>query len=190
MGGEVPSTLIVDDEPAVVDTHAGALPDDHGVRRAYDGREALEAYDETVDLVLLDRRLPDRSGDDVLTEIRRRRGTCRVVLVTALEPDFEVLELDIDDYLRKPVSPAELRGVVERYAARGAPTETIRRYFALLTRKASYEATLSEAELATKDGYRAVVEEIDVMEARLDGIIDDLTLEDYAATYRALVEEE
>lgn len=190
MGGEGPTTLIVDDEPAVVDAHAEALPDDHEIRRAYDGREALEAYDTTVDLVLLDRRLPDRCGDDVLAEIRRRPGTCRVVLVTALEPDFEVLELDIDDYLTKPVSPADLRDVVERFAARGAPTESIRRYFSLVTRRATYEAKLSDADLETHEGYRAVLEEIEAMEERLDGTIEDLTLADYAATYHELVDEE
>lgn len=190
MGGEGPTTLIVEDEAAVLEAHAEALPDDHQVRRASDGRDALEAYDATVDLVLLDRRLPDRAGEDVLGEIRRRPGTCRVVLVTALDPDFEVLELDIDDYLTKPVSPADLRDVVDRFASRDAQTEPIRRYFSLVTRRANYEATLSDAELATNEGYRELVTELEAMEERLDGTLDDLTLEDYAATYRALVDGE
>ena len=75
----------------------------HDVRTAYGGEEALEKADEDVDLVFLDRQMPDMSGDDVLERVRERGLDCRVVMVTAVDPDFDIVEMPFDDYLTKPV---------------------------------------------------------------------------------------
>ncbi|MDX1748088.1 MAG: response regulator, partial [Halobacteriales archaeon] len=59
-----PVVLIVDDEPEIVDLYNRRLKGTYAVRTAYGGTEALEEADESVDIVLLDRRMPDLSGDD------------------------------------------------------------------------------------------------------------------------------
>jgi len=82
---------------------------DHEVRTAYSGEEALEKVDEDVDIVLLDRLLPDLPdlpGDEVLERVRERGLDCRVVMVTAVDPDFDIVELPVDEYIHKPVGTA------------------------------------------------------------------------------------
>ncbi len=107
--------LVVDDEPditALVAYHLAKAG--YRVTTASNGRDALEAArEERPDLIVLDLMLPDLSGYDVLSELRRREETkdIGVILLTARkeEPDrIKGLSLGADDYLPKPFSPQEL----------------------------------------------------------------------------------
>ncbi len=109
-----PTVLVVDDEQAVADAYALQIESEYETRIAYGGEEALETVDENVDVVLLDRRMPDRTGDEVLTELRERGLDCRVVMVTAVDPDFDILDMPFDSYLKKPVKRVTLLGEIER----------------------------------------------------------------------------
>nr|WP_115797902.1 response regulator [Halorussus sp. JP-T4] len=102
---ETPTVLIVDDNRPLADGFARALPDEYDVVTAYTGEEARESFHEGVDAVLLDRRLPDASGDDILDEIRASDCDCRVAVVSADErpPDFEC-----DTYLTKPLAGTDV----------------------------------------------------------------------------------
>ncbi|WP_199030515.1 response regulator transcription factor [Ralstonia sp. ASV6] len=77
-----------------------------------DGADALRAMRRTApDLVVLDRKLPDIDGLEVLAWIRRHYADTPVVMLTsvALECDIvAALEAGADDYLMKPVKHAEL----------------------------------------------------------------------------------
>lgn len=108
-----PTVLVVDDEPEVADTYALRLRDEYDVDVAYGGEAALEAADGLVDVVLLDRRMPDYSGDEVLRELRNRGLGCRVVMVTAVEPDFDILDMRFDDYLCKPIEQDDLTEAID-----------------------------------------------------------------------------
>jgi DNA-binding response OmpR family regulator len=106
---------MVDDQKEVADAFALRLEAVADVRVAYGGREALAAVDErTPDVTLLDRHMPTLSGDDVLERLRERDVTTRIVMVTAIDPDVDVLEMPFDDYLSKPVDRADLRTVVDQ----------------------------------------------------------------------------
>ena len=71
-----PTILVVDDERQLADLYATWVGDDYAVRTAYDGQSALEQADEAVDVVLLDRHMPDLTGDEVLGRIRDRGLDC------------------------------------------------------------------------------------------------------------------
>ena len=101
--GERPTVLVVDDDRALADTCEYWLREEYDVRVAYGGRQALEQVDDDVDVVLLDRRMPDISGDDVLDEIDARGLDCRVAMMTAVAPDTDIVEMPFDEYLVKPV---------------------------------------------------------------------------------------
>lgn len=113
-----PTVLFVDDEPALADGHAAQLAENHDTRTAYDGESALEALDESVDVVFLDRRMPGMEGDDVLEAIRDGATDCRIVMLTGVEPAADVVEMGYDEYLQKPVGGDELRETVGRLLAR------------------------------------------------------------------------
>lgn len=74
-------------------------------------RGALEACArEAPDVVLLDLRLPDGDGLEVLRELRKTRNT-PVMVVSSRSEDFDRivgLEMGADDYLTKPFNPREL----------------------------------------------------------------------------------
>jgi len=114
-GAEV---LVVDDEARLADLFAAWLQTDWVVETAYDGEEALEKMADSVEVVLLDRRMPGLSGDEVLEQIREQGYDSRVVMVTAVDPDFDIIEMGFDDYLVKPVSKDEIVDMVDDVADR------------------------------------------------------------------------
>ncbi len=89
-----------------------ALEDEgYNVIEASDGTSGLATFStETVDLVLLDLRLPDMSGFDVCRELRRK-SLVPIIMVTAQTDTHDLvagLEAGADDYVTKPVVPKEL----------------------------------------------------------------------------------
>ncbi len=138
-----PTVLVVDDDRALADTCEYWLRDEYDVRVAYGGRQALERVDGDVDVVLLDRRMPDVSGDDVLEEIDARGLDCRVAMMTAVAPDTDIVEMPFDEYLVKPVDEESVTEAVEELLVRAEFDDRIREYFAL----ASTEAVLDGREV-------------------------------------------
>ena len=110
--------LAVDDERGLVEIYETWLGDKYEIRTAFGGREALSAFDESIDLVLLDRRMPGMSGDDVLETLREEGHDCPVVMVTAVEPDEGMVDLSFDEYVVKPADREELLKTVERALSR------------------------------------------------------------------------
>lgn len=108
-----PKVLFVDDEPPIADGYVAELAD-YDAESVYAGRAALERLDDSFDVVFLDRRMPGMSGEAVLDAIRERGYDCRVVMLTGVEPDSDVVEMGFDGYLVKPVQPADLRDAIDR----------------------------------------------------------------------------
>jgi len=182
-----PVILIVEDEPDVAETYKLWLQGDYEVRMGENGDEGLELLDESVDVVLLDRMMPGLSGDEVLSEIRERDLGCRVAMVTAVEPDFDILEMGFDAYLSKPIRSEQLYDTVTNLLERSEYDSLLQEYYALVEKQATLEATKSSAELAESDRYASLTEEIaerrESLDDALGGIEDD---DDFIATLRGL----
>jgi two-component system response regulator AdeR len=176
--------LIVDDEPAVTDVYAAHLEDEYDVRTAYGGSEAVEQLDEDVDAVLLDRRMPGMSGDEVLEHIREEEYECRVAMVTAVDPDFDILGMGFDDYVVKPVSRDDLYETVDRLLTYSTYDETFQQYFSLVSKRAALQTSKSQSALETSEEYQELTERIDDLEAELDETLMDLEEEDFGAMFR------
>jgi DNA-binding response OmpR family regulator len=180
-----PVVLVVEDEPDVAETYEIWLDREYEVRLAGDGDEALEHLDESVDVVLLDRRMPGLSGDAVLERIREQGLGCRVAMVTAVEPDFDILEMGFDAYLSKPVGADQLMATVEKLLQRSAYDGLLQEYYALVEKRATLEATKTRATLANSEEYDRLTTEVeslrDQLSETLGGVEDD---EDFIATIR------
>jgi DNA-binding response OmpR family regulator len=116
--------LIVEDDAALARGLSGALKlAGYAVDHAASGDEALGLERaEPYGLVVLDLGLPDLSGFDVLTRIRRRGSTVPVMILTAREAvtdRVKGLDLGADDYLLKPFDPAEFEARVRALMRRG-----------------------------------------------------------------------
>ena len=118
------SVLIVDDEPGIVEI-AGAYLRRGGftVRTVVSGRRAIDAVAlQPPDLVVLDLRLPDLSGEEVCAALRRSSSVPILMLTakSAEEDRLRGLALGADDYLVKPFSPRELVARVRAILRRAA----------------------------------------------------------------------
>ena len=105
--------LIVEDEPNMV----AGLRDNfefegYEVLSAYDGSEGLEkALANSPDLVLLDVMMPKMSGLDVCKQLKAKRPSIPIIMLTARGQEIDKvvgLELGADDYVTKPFSIREL----------------------------------------------------------------------------------
>lgn len=168
------SVLVVEDEPDLAALYATWLDDEYDVETAYDGNEALEAIDEDIDIVLLDRRMPGLSGDTVLDTIRERGLDCRVAMVTAVEPDFDIVGMGFDDYLVKPVSKEELQSIIEQLLLRSTYDKQLQEFFAVASKKALLDAEKTDAERKTSQEYAELEDRLAVLRATVTDTMEDL----------------
>ncbi|WP_435345663.1 response regulator transcription factor [Haloarchaeobius sp. HRN-SO-5] len=166
--------LVVDDESRLADLFATWLRVEYDVEAAYDGESALNLMEESVEVVLLDRRMPGLSGDEVLERIREAGYDCRVVMVTAVDPDFDIVEMGFDDYLVKPVSKDELLEGVENVTGRSDYETDIQEYYALVSKKSLLEAEKSDRELETSEEYADLCDRVTELRDRVDSAVSEM----------------
>jgi DNA-binding response OmpR family regulator len=173
MSSDRPTVLVVDDDRDLAETCAIWL-DDYDVRTAFDGEQALAAADQDVDVALLDRRMPDLSGDDVLARWRDRGIDCQVSMLTAVEPDAAIIDMSFDAYLVKPVSRSEILETVADLLRRDALDDELREFFALSATLGALESRSNEIDQARVDALR---ERIRRKRAEVDDLLADLDFE-------------
>lgn len=163
-----PKVLLVEDQESAAHLFEMWLSEHYEVEVAYDGFEALDKLDEDIDVVLLDRRMPGMSGDEVLEEIREQGYDCKVSMVSAVEPETDIANLPIDEYLTKPVDANRLRKAVDELNLRGKTTEAKQEVLALLSRKRAIEKKSTPVELKRNYVYQQLTEEIEALLERLN----------------------
>lgn len=162
------TVLVVDDETAVADAYTAQLQREYNIRTAYGGEEALDAVDDTVDVVLLDRRMPTKSGDEVLDEIRAREVDCRVIMVTAVDPDFDIVDMPFEDYLQKPVDREDLHGAIQDQLAATEYDEQVGEFLELNTKIGLLEEEKPTQELEESDEIQEIKERAETLKDDLD----------------------
>ena len=115
MGGK--PILIVDDEPIVRESIRDWLKDaGYQVATAETGEQALEmVQEEDFGVVLLDVRLPGRTGLAVLKDLKAAKPHIKAIVITAYpttEMSLEAMKLGAVDYLVKPVAPDDLERLI------------------------------------------------------------------------------
>jgi DNA-binding response OmpR family regulator len=171
VGTGEPTVLVVDDDRELADLFASWLAERCDVRTAYGGEEAIEIFRRerhAIDAVLLDRRMPDLSGDMVLVTIRDAGFDCPIALVTAVDPDFDIVDKGFDDYVRKPVSRERLRRTVETLLELDSYDSLTRKLSSKRVRRNVLRAAKSAAELAASEGVSRLEREIELLERRIE----------------------
>jgi DNA-binding response OmpR family regulator len=122
--------LVVEDDRKVASfIHDGLVQEGYAVDVLHDGTQAGDqalVYD--YDAVVLDLMLPGRSGFQVLRDIRARKTSVPVMILTAkdsLEDRVTGLDAGADDYLVKPFALAELAARLRALLRRGAGREVV-----------------------------------------------------------------
>ncbi len=125
--------LVVDDDVAIASGLEEALTAEHfSVQVAHTGEKGfLMARRENIDLVILDLKLPDKSGEDICRELRQLGVQIPILMLTSKRHEIDKvkgLEIGADDYVTKPFSVREL----------------IARVHALLRRKSEIKTDIDE----------------------------------------------
>src|SRR5512143_1848312 len=132
--------LVVDDERSLRFTLQESLSEEgYRVETASDGAEALTRVEGgDFQLVLLDQKLPDTSGIDVLKKIKARRPEVQVVIMTAygkFENAVEAARAGCYDYVGKPFELDHIKLVLQNALALTRATEEVTRLRAVERRR-------------------------------------------------------
>ena len=112
--------LIVDDDPAILDSMAILLADEgYPIQTAPDGRVALQMIaEETPDLLITDVVMPGLDGWALLAQVRAHTPDLSVIVISAIERrearQREVLITHHTVFLRKPFHTEALLAIVQR----------------------------------------------------------------------------
>lgn len=166
--------LVVDDEQKVVKSYSvrlGMRYDD--VHTATGGKEALAFLEGSdVDVVFLDRRMPDMSGDEVAEVIQEEGYDTQVIMATAIDPDFDIVEMPFDGYLQKPISKEEMFATVEQQLNAGAYEGKRAEYYSVRSKIAVLENEKFASQLEDSKKYQDLLERARELEAELDRTVD------------------
>lgn len=146
--------LVVEDENRIREAITAYLKNaGYTVLEAQNGKEAIEIFeDNEVDLVILDVMMPMLDGWTVLRRIREYSKDVLVIMLTALESEYDKLqgfELGADEYVTKPFSPKVLVARVNALFSRNPKFRVSDKIELgrLVLDKAAHIATLSGEEL-------------------------------------------
>lgn len=122
----IPRILVVDDEPNVRLNYRTTLEiENYDVAEAGSAALALKQLEKSkFELAILDLRMPEMNGLELLERMRARGFETPVVIITAygdIPHAVKALKLGAIDFLQKPLTPAELRDVVSEVLARHLP---------------------------------------------------------------------
>lgn len=185
-GTESATVLVVDDEPDVADAYVAQLQGEYDVSRAYGGQAAIDSLDDSIDVVLLDRRMPGVSGDDILDHIREEGLSCRVAMVTAVDPDFDIIGMPFDDYVIKPVSREDLFETIERLLTVSDYQSKLQEFYALSAKHATLLSNKPDSELADSDEFDELTERMNELRSELDEQVSEFEDSDFETAFRNL----
>jgi len=129
--GDRAEILVIDDDPRLCATLGDVLQHrGHRVRTAGRGREALEyLVQRPADLAIVDFRLPDVSGVDLLESIKATSPETAVILISgqaSLSSALQAINREASSYLVKPLDIEQLVGTVDRALAKQGAMRALR----------------------------------------------------------------
>ena len=179
-----PTVLVVDDNESITDLYSNQLTGEYPTRTAYSGTEAIETIDHDVAVVLLDRRMPDLSGDAVLERIRDEGYDCRVIMVTAVDPDFDIIDMPFDDYLCKPVDKETLLNAIDHQLTAKEYSETLDTLYQAKSKLALLEAQKPVEELDESSDYQQLEQRAAASQTQAEELISEL--DDFEAAFKSI----
>jgi len=178
--------LVVEDEDSLRNIYTEWLREEKAtIRTAETAEEALQEWNENVDAVMLDRRLRGgKNGDSVLDQKRTDGLSTPVAMLTAIDPDFNLTKMDIDDYLMKPISKEKLVEVLEDLFKVDEIDEDVRQFIRVGLKIKKLQSQYESGVLETHEEYHRLKNEYQTLLERLSSR-DSLSEQDQRALLQA-----
>jgi len=111
--------LLIDDEHSILESLEMFLCEKgHTIVKSDHGKEGISLYrQQEPDIVILDIRLPDCSGMDLLKEIQEGENPAKVIMITAfqdMETTIQAMKIGAYDYIHKPLDADKIEKAVNR----------------------------------------------------------------------------
>lgn len=152
-----PTVLVVDAEPSQVELAELWLDDDYDVETAANGRSALDAMHDGVDVLVTDRYRSGVADAEPVDRIRVAGYDCPVVITSAVIPGLDVVDLAFDAYLVKPFAKADLRDAVRRALTIDVFSDAERAAHRAHVTRTLLERYVPRSELEGSEAYAGIV---------------------------------
>jgi len=186
---KIKTVLIVDDDRIIREQLEKALKREFfRPFVAADGQTALEVFNrEEIEIVILDVRLPDIDGLEILKEIKEKRPGCEVIVITGLgsqEIAIKSLRMGAIDYIEKPIEMDELSAALGRAQEKLAEKEELSYKNRLLLIDDDEAIVKRLKKFLEKEGYEVLCaysgnEGLNIIENhKIDVVITDIQMDD------------
>lgn len=165
---EAPTVLIVEDDSELAALYAAWLDDSFEVIKTNTCHGAYEHFNQPIDIALLDRELPDGSGDEILKCIRADNLGWQVAMITGIDPSLDLLHLQCNEYLTKPVERTEFLNTVNRLVTQARLGGYITEYNSLTRRIQLLEDHCPAEDLQSSKAYHSLERRREKLQSLLD----------------------
>ncbi|MFB6361250.1 MAG: hypothetical protein ABEH59_08000 [Halobacteriales archaeon] len=169
---EEPVVLIAVADSDLAFSYADWLDDRYEAIVVETAAEAIEALQADPDFVLLDRRLPDRSGDEVLGELRGAEIGARVSMLTAREVELD--HLDVEAVTPYPETREGFEAVLESLQEDPGLEGAVRSYQRLAERRSELAEQAIDRGLENHSQYQALTKKLQAQRDRIVTRLDRL----------------
>ena len=126
------------------------------------------------------------NGKAVLSMLRDRGADCQVAMVTAVEPNVDVVEMGFDAYVTKPVREDELSELVDHLLHRRVYDENVRKLFAAISKQIALEGEYTPEELAENPQYQYLLAEIEKLREETADLAEQFDDENFRTALSSL----
>jgi DNA-binding response OmpR family regulator len=109
-------------------------------------------------------------------------------MVTAVEPDFDIIDMGFDLYLTKPVSRSKLLAAIDTLLTRSEYDDLVQEAAALASKRAVLSSQKPAAQREENEAYAELVDRLEDLDADIDDLGESLSTDDYRAMFRDLGE--
>lgn len=172
--------LIVEDDPSLLTVYKDFLKDKYTVETAKNKKEALNKISENINIVLLDRRLPEHKGSEVLEVMRENpKFDAKIAMLTGIAPNSDILDLPVDEYKTKPIDYSGMQDLVRTLLLQKKFELTSKRFFRLNSKRSA----LKEADKADTEAYNQVNQQVDKCLDNINTILDEINNDSIFRTF-------
>jgi YesN/AraC family two-component response regulator len=122
----------------------------------------------------------------VLAELRDRGIDSRIAIITAVDPDFDIIDMDFEDYIVKPVLKSELQDIVHRLIRLSTFDKRVQESFAIASKIEVLDTEKTHAELSANEDYESLRHRLNELQDSIQDLFAEFDYQDFTTVYSEL----